>query len=58
MFFLVPCSINPCTAANNDCTNNADGTRTCSCSSGYAPEDGSDPTNGCDCRFFNFLEIM
>ena len=45
-----PCTVNPCTASNTQCTNNADATKTCTCQPGYTPTDGSDPNNGCDCE--------
>ena len=46
---LVPCNVNPCMASNTDCTNTA-GTRSCSCSLGHVPTDGSNPDNGCGCK--------
>ena len=51
-FILVPCDVNPCTAANTgNCINNADSTRTCSCIPGYTETDGSNAENGCDCMY-------
>ena len=43
-----PCQFDPCTGANNFCTDNGDYTRTCSCNSGHIPTTGSNPDTGCD----------
>ena len=49
------CALYPCTGDNTQCTSNADGTRTCTCTPGYAVISGIENNINCECKFALFV---